>query len=181
MLLVEQMRRLLGGVPVGALEPADLPDVCVVTGEHRIGVEVTELHRASAKGQGPRRDQDSERSGVVAHAQTLAEAKSIPLAAVVVHFNTSVPIAKGDREAIATQLVELVSQNMPALDQPTSLNLWQETGNQLPWIRLLNIYRFSSLTKHHWSAPTAGWVQMDFIHELQQVYRRKERTLRNVP
>ena len=57
---VEQMRNALGGAPVGTLEPGDEPDVCVLTSERRIGIEVTELHQDATLGHAPRRLQESD-------------------------------------------------------------------------------------------------------------------------
>jgi hypothetical protein len=99
---VEQMRNALGGAPVGTLEPWDEPDVCVLTSERRIGIEVTELHQDAIFGHAPRRLQESERAQITARARALAEASGMPVVNVAVHFNDSVPVSKTDRDTIAS-------------------------------------------------------------------------------
>lgn len=165
--LVEQMRRVLGGAPSGQIETADEPDVCVVSNGRRIGIEVTELHQDPRQGHGPRRLQESERAGIVRRARALAEASTMPVVDVVVHFNDSVPITKSDRDHIVNELVKLVSAHVPESEGSVTVELWREAGNSLPWIRVVRLFRADFLTKHHWAVPDSGWVQMDFSPELQ--------------
>src|SRR5262245_36512844 len=88
-LLVEQLRQELDGIPLGHLEPSDEPDVLIVALGYRTGIEVTELHQRPKPGERPRRVQESERSGIVRRAQALAESSGMPVADVAVHFNDS--------------------------------------------------------------------------------------------
>lgn len=166
--LVEQMRRALGGVPVGQIEPADEPDVCVITDGRRIGIEVTELHQDPMPGKVPRRLQESERTSIVGRARALAEASAIPVVDIAVHFSDSVPITKADRDTIANELVGLVAKNLPEMDSSVNVELWRHTENPLPWIRTVRLFRADFLTRHHWAVPDSGWVQMDFVPELQR-------------
>jgi hypothetical protein len=170
---VEQMRNALGGAPVGTLEPWDEPDVCVLTSERRIGIEVTELHQDAIFGHAPRRLQESERAQITARARALAEASGMPVVNVAVHFNDSVPVSKTDRDTIASGLIELVSKNLPNSDASVTVEVWREPNNPLPWIRSVRLFRADFLTKHHWSVPDSGWVQMDFIPQLQRTINEK--------
>jgi hypothetical protein len=166
-LLVEQLRRRLGGVPPGQLEPADEPDVLFVVPGHRTGIEVTELHQRPKPGEGPRRAQESERLGIVLRARALAESSGMPVVDVAVHFNDSVRISKGDREALVNGLVDLVRDNVPVMGESVVLELWRQRGRSLPPTRMVRIWRAEVLTRHHWAVPDSGWVQMDFVAELQ--------------
>jgi len=170
---VEQMRQSLGGLPPGQVEPADEPDVFVIMNGRRTGVEVKELHQRSEPGKGPRRLQESERFGIVARAQALAEASAMPVVDVAVHFRDSVQITKGDRNTVVDRLVELVSRNMPTPDGSVVLELWRQRDNPLPWIRTLRLYRANVLSRHHWAVPDSGWVQMDFVQQLQSAIDEK--------
>lgn len=170
---VQQMRNALGGAPVGTLEPGDEPDVCVRTSEHRIGIEVTELHQDATLGHAPGRLQENERAQLTARAGALAEASGMPVVNVAVHFNDSVPVIKADRDTIANGLIELVSNNLPNGDAPVTIAVSRESNNSLPWIRSVRLFRADFLTKHHWSVPDSGWVQMDFIPELQRTISAK--------
>jgi len=170
---VEQMRNVLGGTPAGTLEPGDEPDVCVLSGERRIGIEVTEIHQDAKPGHAPRRLQESERAQVTARAGALAQASAMPIVNVAVHFNDSVPVRKEDRDTIVNELIELVSKNLPDGDGSVTVEVWQQADNALPWIRSVRLFRAAFLTRHHWSAPSSGWVQMDFIPELQRIIEVK--------
>lgn len=172
MRLVEQMRRTLGGVPAGRIEPTEEPDVCLISGDYRIGIEVTELHQSTPLGHAPRRLQESERVGIVRRAQVLIEASAMPAADVAVHFKDSVSITKDDRERIVKELVELVATHLPDGEGSTTVELSRQC-NSLPWVHSVRIFRSSILTRHHWSVPQAGWVQMDFSSELQVAIRGK--------
>jgi hypothetical protein len=173
MRLVEQMRRALGGTPAGQIEPVDEPDVCIVTADRRIGIEVTELHQNSDPGQAPRRLQESERSGIVGRARVLAEASGMPVVDVAVHFNESILIHKNDRSRVVNELVQFVSEHLPGSEGSATVDLWWQPGNSLPWIRTVRLFRADILTRHHWSVPESGWVQMDFSSELQAAIDEK--------
>ena len=171
--LVDQMRQKLGGVPVGQAEPADEPDILIIDGGHRTGIEVTELHQLQEFGGGPPRLQESERTGIVRRAEALAQARGMPVVDVAVHFSDSVSVTKSDRETVASQLVELASNNMPEVGCSAVVEVWREVANPLRPIRTVRLYRAEVLTKHHWAVPDSGWVQMDFIPELQAAIDQK--------
>jgi hypothetical protein len=86
-----------------------------------------------------------------------------------------VPVIKADRDTIANGLFELVSKNLPISDAPLILEVWRQPNHPLPWIRSVRLFRTAFLTKHHWSVPDSGWVQMDFIPELQRTINEKNR------
>ena len=170
---VELMRQALGGVPTGRIEPAEEPDVCVVGNGYRTGIEVTELHQRPDPGGTSRRLQESERSIIVRRAQALAESSAMPVVDVAVHFNELVPIAKAHRDVIVNALVDLVSRHMPTIDASVIVEPWRQPSYQLRCVRTVRLYRAAILTRHHWSAPDSGWVQMDFVPELQHLIDEK--------
>src|ERR1041384_7621820 len=106
--LAELMRRLRGGQPEGALETVGEPDVCVVSPQRRIGVEVTELHRRPRPGKPPRQLLESERSKIVAQAGALARSAQLPALHVTVHFVDSTTSGKRDRDLAARSLLAQV-------------------------------------------------------------------------
>jgi hypothetical protein len=173
--LVEQMRQRLGGQPEGTLEASDEPDVCVVGSERRVGVEVTELHQRPRPGEPPRRLLESERSRIVALAGALAQSAGIPPLHVAVHFNDRVGVEKHDRDLIAKTLLAVIAENIPGIDQSITIEMWRRPSDSLPEVRLVRIYRVAALTKHHWAVPDSGWVQTDFVTELQQAIDSKNR------
>ena len=101
----------------------------------------------------------------------------MPIVDVAVHFNDSAPIAKGDRDTIVNGLVALVSNNMPEIDGSVEVELGREVGDQLPWLLTVRLFRAAVLTNHHWAVPDSGWVQTDFVQELQQLIDEKNSRL----
>jgi len=170
---VEQLRQGLGGNPPGLLESADGPDVLVVTSGHRTGIEVTEIHQQSSPEQGPRRIQESERWGIALSARQLAESSGIPIVDVSVLFNDSVRIQKADREAITSALVDLVRKNIPSMDTSVELAMWRENNPCLRSVLNVRIFRNEFLTRHYWSVLDSGWVQTDFVQEMQGAIDKK--------
>jgi hypothetical protein len=173
--LVDLMRRLHGGKPEGMLEAVGEPDICVVSPHRRIGVEVTELHRQPRSGEPPRQLLESERSKLVAQASALARSAQLPPLDVAVHFTDGVGVGKRDRDLAARSLLALVSENIPAVGESVTIEMWRRPSNALTGVRLVRVFRHAALTKHHWAVPQAGWVQSDFVQELQQAIDDKNR------
>jgi hypothetical protein len=103
----------------------------------------------------------------------LAEEAAMPPVDVAVHFNEFVAIAKHDRELLANGLVALVSAHLPINEEYVEVEAWRHNNNGLPWIRAVRIFRAQFLTQHHWAVPDSGWVQLDFIPELQKAIDEK--------
>ena len=139
--LVEQMRRLRCGDPAGDLEAIGEPDVCVLTTARRIEIEVAELHQRPRPGEPARRPQESERSGIVAQAQALAEVAAIPALDVAVHFTDRIPVAKRDRDTLARGLVAIVADNVPGVDSVIELEVSRKGHDLLPGVRLVRVFR----------------------------------------
>jgi len=170
---VEQMRSLLSDFPNGTLDHRGEPDVWIVGTDRCIGVEVTELYRQPQPGKVPRRLLESEWGEVVVRARLFAEVANVPVVYVAVHFNENMPIRKPDRDSVARALADIVSRNVPALDRSVEIQPWQEHNEVLRCVNTLGIHRFAMMTRHFWSVPDGGWVQLDFAAELQQAIDRK--------
>jgi hypothetical protein len=94
---------------------------------------------------------------------------------VAVHFLDRVGVGKRDRNLAARSLLALVSENIPDLGQSVTIETWRRPNDALPGVRLVRVFRHEVLTKHHWAVPVAGWVQSDFVHELQTAIDDKNR------
>jgi hypothetical protein len=92
---------------------------------------------------------------------------------VAVHFSDRLAVRKPDRDVAAQSLVALVSENIPGDGESVTIELWRQRRVSLPEVRLVRIFRASVLTKHHWSVPDSGWVQQDFVQELQEAMDEK--------
>jgi hypothetical protein len=177
--LVELMRRLRRGQPEGTLEAVGEPDICIVGHGRGLGVEVTELHRRPRPGELPHQLLESERSKVVAQACALAQFEAIPPLDVAVHFNDGVGVEKRGRDSSARSLLAVVSKNVPDVGQSSTIEMWRRSDVSLPGVRLVRVLRAEALTRHHWWVPQAGWVQSDFLQELQRAIDEKNQRYAN--
>ena len=105
---------------------------------------------------------------MVALACALAQSAQLPPLDVAVHFVDRVGIGKGDRDLAARSLLTLVSERVPAPGKSVTIEMWRRPSDALPGVRLVRVFRHEALTQHHWAVPEAGWVQSDFVQELQQ-------------
>jgi hypothetical protein len=112
---------------------------------------------------------------MVATAGALAQSASIPPLDVAVHFTDRVGVGKRNRDVAARSLLALVSENVPDVGQSVTIEMWRRPSDALPGVRLVRVFRHEVLTKHHWAVPDAGWVQSDFVRELQQAIDDKNR------
>jgi hypothetical protein len=110
---------------------------------------------------------------MVARAGVLAQSANIPPLDVLVHFIDGVSLGKRDRDRVARSLLALVSNNVPADGQSVNLEMWRHPDEAPPGVQLVRVFRSAILRKHHWAVPDAGWVQSDFVEELQQAIDEK--------
>jgi hypothetical protein len=165
---VEMMRRGFGGLPNGNVESAEEPDVRIVGGGKCVGIEVTELHMSEESDGPPRRAQEGERALIVERARELSESRGLPVLCVSVHFNDHVLVSRSDRERIAQGLSIVVANNVPDMNHHQSVEVWRQMDNSLPAVLRVSILRPNHRSRSHWSALDAGWVQSEFMKELQE-------------
>lgn len=145
-----------------------------------VGIEVTQLYQSETSGSS-RRMQESEQMGVVAAARRQAEEAGVTPVDVAVYFAVHPPITKAARATVSSGIAKLVSKHLPMPEETVTLD--NRSHGEFPdCIAGIRISRFSALTRHHWSVPAAGYVQSDFVEELQariaekanrhRVYRR---------
>jgi len=89
------------------------------------------------------------------------------------YIRPSVRISKGEREVLENGLADLVRDNMPDMGESVVVELWRPRRRSLSPIRMVRIWRVEVLTRHHWAVPDSGWVQMDFVPELQDAIDAK--------
>jgi hypothetical protein len=146
---------------------SDRPNLFSVSSSPEFSAVTTPIHH-------PPKSQDSERDLVAERAQAIAEDRGISPVLADVYFDSRLTIGKRDRASIAEQLVDLVSANMPALDEHQSLeNRHPMTSKFPPQVEAVSVWRFKSLTSHLWQVGDAGIVTEDFAAHLQQLITDK--------
>jgi len=177
---LDVLRRSVDKFPSGSIQPTERPDFLVGSAKPVLGIEFTRIFSRGDSDSPSPQSQDSERDLVAERAQALAEDRGISTVLADVYFDSTLTIGKRDRASIAEQLVDLVSTNMPALDEHQSLeNRHPITSKFPPQVRAVSVWRFKSLTSHLWQVGDAGIVTEDFASHLQQLITDKNTKVRD--
>jgi hypothetical protein len=175
---VEILRDQLPSFPTGDLIDSESPDFIIAARQGAIGVEVTRIHKANMFAKSRRAE--SERRRLVAEALNMYERKNaIPLE-VKVHFASDAEFNKRNRKHFALQLANLVMSHTPQPDSCIAVENNCENPSLFPYeIDSVSICRFSAVQANSWSAPSAGWVQEDFIPGMEARIAEKEEDVRD--
>ena len=167
---LDVLRRSVDDFPSGSIQTTERPDFLVGSVKPVLGIEFTRIFS--------RGDTDSpspqSHDLVAERAQAIAEDRGISPALADVYFDSRLTIGKRDRASIAEQIVDLVSANMPALDEHQSLENRHPMTSKFPaQVKAVSVWRFKSLTSHLWQVGDAGIVTEDFASHLQQLVTDK--------
>lgn len=163
----------LPSLPSGNLVPTDRPDLMVHRSDGNIGIEVTTLYHKAAS-QSLKR-QESEQQAVVNEALKIFEEQSNAWLHVSVHFGAHTEFNKRNRKQFAKAIANLVLVHAPIQDGPRFLqNHWNDPQGFPYEIDLIDIYRLKVQKRNHWIVPSGGFVQEDFIPELQERITKKD-------
>jgi hypothetical protein len=164
--------------PVGDVIEGERPDFVVRGANGTVGFEVTQQYMKAAGGGQSLRAQESEKSIVVEMARKLYEQLKLPPLEVHFLFGNSGPFEKSKRELLSTQLARLVQSHIPPSGTAVSIgNDFSERSDMPDEIAYVSIGSFDSVTHNHWSAGDSGFVQEDFIEELQHTIDGKNATI----
>ena len=174
---VEVFKAIFEDFPQGEIiadQNQERPDVIVIRGHDKIGIEITRIHTEKLK------REESEVEAAITEAQHIYEGLSLP------HLHVSVIVGDGktfnrqNRKKFAAAISNLVSKNIPAQDGPVELGNDWNNPEVFPFeINSIGIYRLSKLTRNHWSRPDGGVFRTDFIKELQEIISGKNKLLPN--
>lgn len=165
------------GLPVEEPLKGERPDFVWPNVDKPLGIEITRLFKATPKGRRPMQMQESETTVTVQIARYLYEQRDLPNLDMRVVFGNS-EIKKSDRASLANRLADTVQKSLPAPNSWVSfLNDLSDDSSLPEQISYLSIGRFDGLERNHWSVSDAGWVQEDFIDELQRRIDEKNKEL----
>ena len=168
----------LPSLPSGNLMPSDRPDILVHRSDGNIGIEVTKLHHKAAS-QSLKR-QESEQQALVNQALKIFETKSNAWLHVSVHFGSYTQFNKRNRKQFSEAIANLVLANTPNQDGPVFLeNHWSDPQDFPYEISSIGIYRLPAQKRNHWTIPSTGFVQENFIPELQDIMSNKGNLLQD--
>lgn len=158
------------------LQAAEAPDVlCRVADGSAVGVEVTKYFRSVQQGQRPLQEQEALRDRIAALASEKFEQAGGPPLIVGVHFNPHYRIQKSEVHAFAEALAVWVRLELPAANESTTLEpTWPREAFMPPPVHAVSLGRFDSITRGHWSVPSADWMPSLDPDEIQSILRKKE-------
>ena len=164
---LDVLRRGIDDFPSGALAKCESPDFLISTPHDTLGIEVTRIFQASKQGEPQVQSQESERQLIVHEAKKLCT--GLPPVVVSVHFGAYPSVAKAERRSLSNKIAEFVSSHVPHDGELIAVdNSFDST--QLPdQVVSIQILRLPHQCKHSWTVPDAGYVQTNFVAELQSV------------
>lgn len=173
------LRQSLPTFPQGSLVRSESPDFILDYDSKRIGIEITRLFKSADSFGRHLQVQENERTLLVAESLALYERMKLPCIEVRISFGAQTSFNKKNREEFAERISFLISSNVPIDQSWVRLENKFNDPNTFPCeIDSISIARYGH-TKNFWSIPGAGWVQEDFVSELQLLIDRKNRLVTN--
>jgi hypothetical protein len=172
------LKQQVSDFPEGDVVEGESPDFVIRGLEGTLGVEVTRLFKRSGEGQQSLKAQESEKRMIVDMARKLHEKRGMPILHVSVLFGSSGPFNKSKRKLLSEQLANAIQACMPTPESWCRIDHTFEDDCPFPVeVASVRIANFSSLKRNHWSVGEAGWVQEDFVGELQKAIDEKHSEL----
>lgn len=154
-------------LPLETPTKGECPDFVWDEMEQPLGIEITRLFRDAREGERPMQAQESDQRTTVELARQLYEKRNLPNLDIRVIFGNT-EIKKSRRGFLAGKLADLIQQYLPAPDSWIRFDNDFEDDSIPEEISYLSIARLEGLTRNHWSVSDAGFVQEDFVLELQK-------------
>lgn len=165
-------------LPLEAPTKGECPDFVWTGIEQPLGIEITRLFKDAPQGQRPVQAQESDQRATVELAKQIYEKRNLPNLDIRVIFGNT-EIKKSHRKLLASELANLIQHCLPAPDSWVHFDNNFENDSIPEEISYLSIARIENLMKNHWSVSGAGWVQEDFVIELQKKIDEKNSRLSN--
>jgi hypothetical protein len=174
---VNLLREKVVDFPVGPLERTESPDFTVTNGNMRLGIEVTRLHKAPDRQGLHLQVQESERRLLIREATRLYEQMHGPPVEIWLHFGVDTRFCKANRGRFAGTIAAFVAQHVPNDNSAMRFHNDYLDSILLPdEVNTIAIARFGH-TENAWHMSDSGWVQTDFIEELQRAIDGKNTLL----
>jgi hypothetical protein len=167
--------RNVSDFPQGIVTHEDAPDFFVSGPTSLIGIEVTNVFRASSLGDCLEQQSDAEKQLIVEKSQAIAIAWRLPSLYVSVNFSCQYRPKKANRDLIAKKLVETVKKRL-ASDDDDSFALEYEDG--LPTeIDYVLVHRKLAIDYPFWQTTLVGFVVENCEPDFQRVIDAKNAKL----
>jgi hypothetical protein len=168
---LDVLRHEIGDFPSGTLAESESPDFLISTPHDTLGIEVTRIFQASRQGEPLLQSQESERQRIVQQAKQLCT--GLPAVTVSVHFGAYPSVAKADRHSLSHKIAKFVSSHVPREGEFIAVKNSFDSTELPDQVAFIHILGLPQQYEHSWTVPTAGFLQTNFIAELQSVLDEK--------
>jgi hypothetical protein len=159
----------------GDVNPGEEPDFVIASGDRRIGIEMTELHREHAGPGRPMQADQAMRKRVIERAKELYDAAGYPPVHVSVFFNEHHPVQKEAVEPLAKAIVHIVRRNMPASDESAREDYDWVNRSYFPENFIeISVHNLPVITHSFFNGPGATWLADVTREDIQRVLDAKE-------
>ena len=172
---LERFKSFIPDFPSGRVEPTEEPDFLIHEESRSLGIELTDLHRETLPGQVPQQASEAMRNRVVARAKEIFNSRQQQPVIATFHLDDRMHIKKAEVEQLATELADLVSDNIPEPNSTAEIPADWDDMRTLPAIlHKLSVHRLDVVTKTFFSAPGATWVGTISRQDIQRALDSKE-------
>jgi len=169
---LNKLKKYYKEFPCGEVIHTESPDFLITDNEKTIGFEIVWMLQENSSDEIKLKAIENTEDYIISEARKICIAKGIDPLEVHIHFGNCPGIVKSDKKEIAHQLAMAVIENIPPKEN--IIEIENQYDGRLPEvIHSFSIVNYSCLKRHHWSPPRAGFVQEEFINEMQFVIDAK--------
>ena len=169
---LNKLKKYYTDFPIGEIIHTESPDFLITNSGKTIGFEIVSILQENSEDEIKLKAIENTEDYIISEARKICIDKGIEPLEVHIHFGNCPDIVKSDKKNIAGQLAKAVIENLPPKEKIIELENRYD-GRFPDVIHSFSIVNYSCLKRHHWSTPRAGFVQEDFLNEMQLVIDSK--------
>lgn len=171
---LEKFKALMPEFPTGSVTPSEEPDFLVPQNDRTLGIELTELHRASRPGAIPQQATEAMKRRVVERAHEIYAAKGMPPIRCAVLMGEG-HILRSEVEPLAQAIVSIALKNMPARNSSSREEYTWTNRDYFPErIHSIHVNRHDIVSYNHFLCPGATWVGRLTAEDIARAVQSKE-------
>lgn len=176
---LEDFRTLWSSCPQSIVCLQEQPDFIFAPHRSQVGIEVTELIRRTTGERRPLQEQEALKERLSAEASRVHRERGLPALHVSVHIHPRQPLNKCDVRPLAKKLVDFVASIDIAPDSVVRHPTPADFQSRLPKpVLSLTVANVASLTRAHWTVPTAAWIPTLDAEQVQATIDRQSKSSR---
>ncbi len=176
---LSRFRAYISDFPSGSVEATEEPDFLVRDQGRVVGIELTDLHRATKPEQVPEQATEAMRKRVISRAQEIYIARQLPAATACFLLNDRIHLQKAEVEPLATEMADLVANNLPEPNSSSEVpRCWEDKRSLPSLLHSLSVHRLDVFTNTFFSAPGAAWIARLDRDDIERALSRKEQKYR---